>query len=154
MTSSSGSRPPDESSAGSVDDPPRRVYALEPERVPAPAVYAELASAEAEAAIPVIVHNLRYYEFAMDRWNVGFIELLVLNELHELTHWAMTGDERRELDEQSYPRPDGEWLNPALLEIIEWLPREHPDVIDAEPSFWRRLGASVLDALGGRSSAD
>ncbi len=123
---------------------PQRVHALFEDYPPAPALYAEfdvddareLTGEEPDAEeVAVIVHNFRYYPLGMERWDVGVVELLVLNELHELTHWAMTGGERAYFDDRSrrHHRGDGYWLNPPLLEIIDWLPREHPDVVEDEP---------------------
>ncbi|MFC4989653.1 hypothetical protein [Saliphagus infecundisoli] len=133
---------------------PRRVHALFEDYPPAPALYAEfdvdsagngaenddgvareVAPDEDGEEVAVIVHNFRYYPLGMERWGVGIVELLVLNELHELTHWAMTGGEREYFDDRSrrHHRGDGYWLNPPLLEVIDWLPRDHPDVLEAEP---------------------
>lgn len=146
-----------ESAMKADDRRPQRVHALFEDYPPAPALYAEFdvdcasggvanpeegddmaregaAGADGEE-IAVIVHNFRYYPLGMDRWDVGVVELLVLNELHELTHWAMTGGERAYFDDRSrrHHRGDGYWLNPPLLELIDWLPREHPDVLEDEP---------------------
>ncbi|WP_276252830.1 hypothetical protein [Halomontanus rarus] len=128
---------------------PYRIYTMFDDYPPAPALYVELEEGDGETAttIPVIVHNVRYYELGMTRWNVGVTELIVLNELHELTHWAMTDDERTALDERSRRRgrADGYWLNPALLEIIDWLPGDYRTVLEREPSLsvWRRIRLSV-----------
>lgn len=142
----------------------RRVHALFEDYPPAPALYAEFdmegggtddgvdgigtespRASDGENAdgiggpdaeeVAVIVHNFRYYPLGMERWEVGVVELLILNELHELTHWAMTGGEREYFDDRSrrHHRGDGYWLNPPLLEIIDWLPREHPDVLEGDP---------------------
>lgn len=128
---------------------PHRIYAMFDDYPPAPALYVELEEGDGETrtTIPLIVHNVRYYELGMARWNVGVTELIVLNELHELTHWAMTDDERTELDERSrrQGRADGYWLNPALLEIIDWLPGDYRTVLEREPtvSLWHRIRLSV-----------
>ncbi|MCU4741459.1 hypothetical protein OB955_11300 [Halobacteria archaeon AArc-m2/3/4] len=127
--------------------PPYRIYTLFDDYPPAPALYVEFEVADDETTIPLIVHNIRYYELGMAQWNVGVVELIVLNELHELTHWAMTDDERTALDERSrrQGRADGYWLNPALLEIIDWLPADYRTVLEREPSLsvWRRIRLSV-----------
>lgn len=124
---------------------PVHVYALFSDYPPAPALYGEFEVVVDGTAtdVDVIVHNLRYYELGMDEWDVGLVELLVLNELHELTHWAMTDDERAFFDERSKRtyRPDGDWLNPTLLEVIDWLPGEYPRVVD------RPLVTSTMDRL-------
>lgn len=145
-----------ESAVEGDDRRPRRLYVLFEDYPPAPALYAEFGvdgtdgvdAEEDEREISVIIHNFRYYPLGMERWETGVIELLVLNELHELTHWAMTGGEREYFDDRSrrHHRGDGYWLNPPLLEIIEWLPRDHPDVLSGTPPISaagrlsRRLG--------------
>lgn len=146
-----------ESAIEDDDRRPRRVHTLFEDYPPAPALYAEFdvdgtgsASVDEpeegpvgpddtgdalDEEVAVIVHNFRYYPLGMERWETGVIEQLVLNELHELTHWAMTGGERDYFDDRSrrHYRGDGYWLNPPLLEIIDWLPRDHPDVLEEEP---------------------
>ena len=115
---------------------PVHVYALFSDYPPAPALYGEFEVVVDGTAtdVDVIVHNLRYYELGMEEWDVGLVELLVLNELHELTHWAMTPNERTALDTRSqrYHRADGYWLNPVILDIIDWLPGESESVVDID----------------------
>ncbi|GAB3018480.1 hypothetical protein [Natronobiforma cellulositropha] len=113
---------------------PIHVYALFNDYPPAPALYGEfdVAVDGRVVDIPVIVHNLRYYELGMAEWDVGLVELIVLNELHELTHWAMTDEERTFVDRRSRRtrRPDGDWFNPTLLEVIDSLPGQYPPVVE------------------------
>lgn len=121
------------------DESPRRVYALYRDRVPAPAVYVE--AIDGDRHVPIIAHNFRYYERAMRRWRLGFVETLVLNELHELTHWAMTDEERAELDARSRERgvPDGYWLNGPLRSVVDWVDESDSAVLDSGTGGLRRL---------------
>ncbi|MFB6296512.1 MAG: hypothetical protein ABEH66_06710 [Halobacteriales archaeon] len=62
----------------------------------------------------------------MRRWNPDVIEALVLDELNELAHWAMTDEERAGspfLDRRSVEGgvPDGRRLTPPLLDVIDWV---------------------------------
>lgn len=118
---------------------PRRVYAFYRDRVPAPALYVEVVADDRH--VPIIAHNLRYYERAMRRWRLGFVETLVLNELHELTHWAMTDEERAELDARSRERglPDGYWLNGPLRLVVGWVDESDTEVLDSGLDGLRRL---------------
>lgn len=132
--------------AGEVSaERPARVYAMFRDQPNAPALYA-VVEWEGED-VPVIVHNFKYYERSMQRWNAGFIELLILNELHELTHWAMTDAEREYFEGKSRRanRPDGYWLNRTLFSIINWLPSEPRSVIEPSPPLWRRVIATIRD---------
>jgi hypothetical protein len=109
---------------------PFRLYAAFQDRTPSPALYVEL-EVDGEV-VPVVVHNFGDYAQALDRWNLDPVDLLVLNELHELTHWAMTDDERARWDARSRMtgRPDGHWLNTALLDVLEHVDgrrRERPE---------------------------
>lgn len=130
-----------------ADAPPERVYAFYSDGTRAPATYMEVAEESGGPVTPVVVHNLRYYEQAMREWESTFVEVLVLNELHELAHWAMTDEERARLDARSQRTglPDGYWLNPELFRIIDWLGAErgYPQVVERDPPLWRRIGASV-----------
>ena len=130
--------------AGTDDAGPHRVYTLASDRPPAPALYAEFDVDDRDEPVAVILHNLRYYEMAMDVWDLDLVELIALNELHELTHWAMTDEERERYDVRSrrLGRPDGYWLNPMLLEILDWLPGKHRTVFENAP------GDSPLAWLG------
>jgi hypothetical protein len=98
---------------------PHRAYVAFRDRPPSPALYVEF-EFEGEL-LSVVVHNFADYERAMDRWGLDPMDLLVLNELHELTHWAMTDDERARWDARSRRtgRPDGHWLNDRLLDVLE-----------------------------------
>lgn len=104
-----------------VDDRvrPYRVYATFQDRPPSPALYAEL-ELEGEL-VEVVVHNFGDYERAMEGWGIGVVDLLVLDELHELTHWAMTDAERRQWEgvQRRTGRPDGHWFNRLLLDVLE-----------------------------------
>lgn len=105
---------------------PHRAYALFEDAVPSPALYLEVLPEGSASPVPIIVHNLAYYEMAMRRWDADVVDLLVLNELHELTHWAMTDRERERWDRRSERsgRPDGHWMNPPLFEVIDHVGRE------------------------------
>ncbi len=133
------------------DRDPIRVFTFYKDRVPAPALYMEVVVDNRD--VSVIAHNLRYYEYAMRRWHTGFLEAIILNELHEVTHWAMTDDERDALDERSreYALPDGYWLNGTLLELIDWMDGGDTAVLDGGFIGWRhvhrRLAWSVRRAL-------
>ena len=124
-----------------VEAPPERVSDIFRDRSAAPAVYLEAVPEGSETAVPVIIHNFRYYEAAMRQWDAGLVELLVLNELHELTHWAMDEEERAFFEERSQRnyRPDGYWLNPVLLGLIGWLPGDLPDVFEPKPGLRDRI---------------
>jgi len=132
---------------------PARMYGFYRNRVPTTAMYVEAAGEAADReldrdeATPIIVHNFQYYEEAMRRWNVGVIEALVLNELHELAHWVITDEERADLHRRSVERgvPDGRFINPPLLDVIDWVVGEYPAVHDAGSSRWHRL---LEDAVG------
>lgn len=119
---------------------PHRVYAFFSERVTTPAAYVEFV--DGEAVIPVVVHNFRDYGDAMRRWGLDPAELLALNELHELTHWAMTDAERERWDDRarSAGRADGEWFNPLLVALVR-APGERPDSLRARPSLLDRVRA-------------
>lgn len=100
---------------------PYRAYAVFRDRPPSPALYVEL---ERDGdLLPVVVHNFADYGVAMRRWDLDPVDLVVLNELHELTHWAMTEGERRRWETRSRwtGTPDGHWLNPVLLDALEHL---------------------------------
>ena len=129
---------------------PERVYGFYHDRIPAPALYVEAEETPADVT-PIIVHNFRYYEDAMRRWNTGVVEVLVLNELHELTHWAMTEDERAALQRRSVERgvPDGRIINPVLFRLIDWLGGEYTEVHDPGPPRWRRVLDGAVRYLRG-----
>jgi hypothetical protein len=100
---------------------PYRAYVLSPGGPPSPAMYVELE--EGDAVRPVVVHNFAHFPTACDRWGLDPADLLVLDELHELTHWTMTDGERARWDARSRRtgQPDGRWLNPVLLDVLEHL---------------------------------
>jgi hypothetical protein len=100
---------------------PYRAYVLVPDRPPSPAMYLEFE--EGEAVRPVVVHNFAHFPTALGRWDLDPADLLALDELHELTHWAMTDEERARWDARSRRtgQPDGRWLNPVLLDVLEHL---------------------------------
>jgi len=100
---------------------PHRAYASFSDRRTSPALYAEF---DVDGTpLGVVVHNFDDYGRAMGRWNLAPVELLVLNELHELTHWAMTDAERERWDARARRtgRPDGHWFNRRLLDVLDWL---------------------------------
>jgi hypothetical protein len=127
---------------------PFRAYASYEDAVPSPASYVEL---EVDGrAVPLIVHNFRYYPEGMERWDVDVVDLLVLNELHELTHWAMTDEERARLDRKARMagRADGYWLNPNLFGIMDWLSDREGRSIgrpDRPPSLLSRARSWLFD---------
>ncbi|MFB6219646.1 MAG: hypothetical protein ABEH77_10825 [Halobacteriaceae archaeon] len=100
---------------------PHRLYAAFRDNPPSPALYVEF-EVDGEL-LEVVVHNFADYERAMGRWNLDPVDLLVLNELHELTHWAMTDAERERWDAlaRRTGRPDGYWFNRVLLDLLEHL---------------------------------
>ncbi len=139
----------------SVDDRvrPFRVYALYTDRVPSPASYAEF-EVNGEP-VPVIIHNFRYYEDGMRRWDIDTVDLLVLDELHELTHWAMTEDERERFDRKARRRGrgDGYWLNRPLLDTIDWLSERPPEERTVGKPEHRSLLGRLREWLYGLTSS-
>jgi|GEM_PF-5744641 len=138
-----------------VDDRvrPVRVYALYSDRVPSPASYAEF-EVEDEP-VPAIIHNFRYYEDGMRRWDVDAVDLLVLDELHELTHWAMTEAERERFDRKARRRGrgDGYWLNRPLLDIVGWISERPPEARSVGKPAQRGLLERVREWLYGLTSS-
>jgi hypothetical protein len=137
----------DAASVVATDDAvrPARAYAFFEDGVPSPAVYLEVsadAGAGTAGSVPVVIHNFRYYGWAMRRWDADAVDLLVLNELHELTHWAMTDGERERWDRRSANsgRPDGHWMNPPLFDVIDFVSRaDRPPIGEHPPSLFERF---------------
>lgn len=145
----------DAASVVAIDDAvrPARAYAFFEDGVPSPAVYVEVSPASStdtdagaglgmDESVPVVIHNFRYYRRAMRRWDADAVDLLVLNELHELTHWAMTDDERERWGRRSANagRPDGHWMNPPLFDVIDHVSRtDRPPIGDEPPSLFARI---------------
>lgn len=127
---------------------PFRAYASYEDSVPSPASYVEL---EVDGRdVPVVVHNFRYYPQGMERWDVDVVGLLVLNELHELTHWAMTDEERARFDRKARiaGRADGYWLNPSLFGVIDWLSDRNARSVgrpERSPSILARARSWLFD---------
>lgn len=149
----------DGASVVAIDDAvrPARAYAFFEDGVPSPAVYVEVSpgsradtdagagtGAGAGGPVPVVIHNFRYYRRAMRQWDADAVDLLVLNELHELTHWAMTDDERERWGRRAANagRPDGHWMNPPLFDVIDHVSRSDRPPIGEEPP-------SLLDRIAG-----
>jgi len=69
----------------------------------------------------VIVHNFYAYRRLMEYWNIDIIEAITLNELHELTHWAIAGtreDEYWKMRDADYTTHHVHYWNPILIEVI------------------------------------
>jgi len=101
---------------------PWRIYAWCPD-VKATSTYIEYVPKGGGGRREVIVHNLYNLGMLMKYWNIDVVEAILLSELHELTHWAMTEYERHTLKliEQQGIIRHSEYWNPLLLEIIRSL---------------------------------
>ena len=101
---------------------PWRIYTWYPDARTA-STYIEYVPKGGGGRREVIVHNLYGFRGLMKYWNIDVVEAILLSELHELTHWAMTEYERHTLkliDQQGIIRHSEYW-NPLLLEIIRSL---------------------------------
>jgi len=62
-----------------------------------PARYIEYEIEDLETGVkerrPIIIHNIFAWKNAMEKQGIkDVVELIILNELHELTHWATSGE--------------------------------------------------------------
>jgi len=85
-----------------------------------PSSYVEYEPIEGGEKRCIIAHNFYAYREEMRYWGMSIIEAIIVNELHELTHWAMERDERLRWRLRDGLRGihHSEYWNPLLLRIV------------------------------------
>ena len=67
----------------------------------------------------IIIYNLYLLKELMREYDISVIEALILLELHELTHFSLSGEEERKWRTKSDPERHARKWNGFLLRIIK-----------------------------------